>query len=301
MHCNAFTVFAILILSFGLLFCGTSFSHGQISQSEVSLELQQSTWDHSTLQVLIVTEENESWWDPVYADSTLRAVSIWNNAFRNFASNYSDFEYISRLNMVSTLSDVEKPGFDVYVFWTTEPLEEGDEAVGLAVTYSAGGIILNCTITLDVYNNLGTHLSEVDMQNVALHEFGHSLGINHSNYTGDAMYPASLLGSPARAVSTLNVYGIAAVFGWMENSNQPNPNENWPKTTTIMLPPNIEYTYCSIASENIPPYSNLEPVIGPLRTILGVILMFISLEFFIVIVIAVTILMAVLIFYRRKK
>ena len=153
MHCNVFSIFAILILGFCLLFSGTFFSYGQISQNEVSLELQQSTWDHSTLQVLIVTEENESWWKPVYADSTLRAINIWNSAFRNFASNYSDFEYLSRLNMVATLSDVEKTGFDVYVYWTT------DHSEGVMKLWDLLLLILqvesyNCTITLDVYNNL---------------------------------------------------------------------------------------------------------------------------------------------------
>ena len=302
MRHKVFAVFVVLFLGFGLCLGGGSFGvYGQVSRSEVSLELQQATWDHSTLRVLIVTEEDESWWQSAYTNSALRAVGVWNDAFAAFASNYLGFEYLSRLSMVPTVSDALRPGFDVYVSWTSEPLTEGDDSVGLAVTYSVSGIILNCTITLDVYNRLGTALSEVDMQNVALHELGHAAGINHCNYTGDAMYPASLLGSPARAVSTINVYGVAAVFGWMANSQQPNPGENWPKTDTVMLPPQIEYRHLDISPENIPPYSNFEPVIGPLRTILDVILMFVSLEFLVVIVVIVIVIMAVLLLYRRRK
>jgi len=67
------------------------------------------------------------------------------------------------------------------------------------------------------------------------------------------------------------------------------------------LPSDIEYRYFDISSENIPPYSNLEPVVGPLRVILDIILMFISLEIFITIIVVVAILIAVLILYRKRK
>jgi predicted Zn-dependent protease len=298
----AFAAFIVIVLGLGLFLGGGSIGvYGQVPQNEVELELQQSTWDHSTLNVLIVTEEDESWWKEVYANSTLRAVSMWNNALRAFASNYSEFGYLSRLRMTPTVSTTLTSGFDVYILWTTEPLKGGDENVGLAVTYSTDGIVLNCTITLDVYNQLGTALSEVDMQNVAAHEVGHALGLSHCNYSGDVMYPLSLLASPARAISTLDTYGVALVFGWMANSNQPNPGENWPKTTSAMLPAEIEYQHFEIMEKNIPPYSNLEPIIGPLRVILEIILMFIPLELLITIVAVMIILVVALLLYQRRK
>ncbi len=188
MRYRVFAVFLVLSLGFGLPL-EVSLSYAQVPQNEVFLELQKATWDQSTLRVLIVTEEDESWWRTTYLDSTLRAVGVWNDAFVAFATNYSNFAYLSRLSLVPTVSDTLRSGFDVYVLWTTEPLDEGDDSVGLAITYSVVGVVLNCTITLGVHNRLGTELSEVDMQNIALHELGHSLGINHANYTGDAMYP----------------------------------------------------------------------------------------------------------------
>lgn len=302
MQRTVFTVFIIVVLGLSLLLGGGSFRvYGQVSQNEVELELQQSAWNHSTLTVLIVTEEGEPWWQEIYANSTLRAISMWNNAIKAFASNYSEFEYLSRLKMEPTVSNAVTSGFDVYILWTTEPLREGDENVGLAVTYSTNGIVLNCTITLDVYNQLGTALSEVDMQNIAAHEVGHALGLSHCNYSGDVMYPLSLLSSPARAISTLDTYGVALVFGWMANSNQPNMGENWPKTTLVMLPDEIEYQHFEIMEKNIPPYSNLEPILGPLRVILEIILMFIPLELLIISIVVVIVLVIILLLYKRRE
>jgi hypothetical protein len=43
--------------------------------------------------MLVVPAENESWWDPLNLNTTLRAIGQWDEAFVEFASNNSDFAY----------------------------------------------------------------------------------------------------------------------------------------------------------------------------------------------------------------
>ncbi|MBI2184333.1 MAG: matrixin family metalloprotease [Thaumarchaeota archaeon] len=63
-------------------------------------------------------------------------------------------------------------------------------------------------------------LSTVGIQNVAAHEFGHALGLGHSNKRGDLMYPAFDASTENRLVvlpSTLNLYALALTYGWLSS------------------------------------------------------------------------------------
>ena len=183
------------------------------TQEQYSLQHQRVTWDHTKLSVLIVPQNGEVWWNPAHLNSSLRAISQWNDAIADFAANYSEFGYLSKVRFVPTVSNVTKLKFDVYVSWTEFSLSESEDQVGLAQTvYGRLGTKVKCTISLAAKNQRGSVLSEVDMQNIALHELGHSLSLRHSNYTGDLMYAAYTRGNSVRAVSTLDVYGVATVF-----------------------------------------------------------------------------------------
>jgi hypothetical protein len=91
-------------------------------------------------------------------------------------------------------------------------------------------------------------LDEGDMQNVALHELGHSLGLGHSNYTGDLMYAVYSMGSPAKEVSTLDVYGVASVFAWQTNSPIFYPVNSL--VGQVILPVDITYHFLPVSQEN---------------------------------------------------
>ena len=42
------------------------------------IELSSFTWDKTTLAALIVTSENESWWQPYFVNISQRAIDQWN-------------------------------------------------------------------------------------------------------------------------------------------------------------------------------------------------------------------------------
>jgi hypothetical protein len=66
------------------------------TQQEYVLALQGPTWDHSTLTVLVIPRYDQTWWNPGYLNSTLRAISQWNDAISYFATSHSEFAYLSR-------------------------------------------------------------------------------------------------------------------------------------------------------------------------------------------------------------
>jgi hypothetical protein len=197
----------------------------------------------------LVPQYGASWWNPSYLNATLRAISEWNNAIADFASNYTDYAYLSSLRMVPTVSQALTYSFDVYVSWTRALNSTADE-IGLTKTmYSSSGIIINSTISLAAEDLRGNILNEIDMQNVALHELGHSFGLGHSSYSADVMYPTSTLNHPVKALSTLDLYGISTVFQWMSNSSGPPQS---PQQSSVTLPLGIQYQYLPTSYGNLP-------------------------------------------------
>lgn len=86
-----------------------------VRQTEYSIEITGHTWNHSTISVSIFPRENESWWEPSYLNATLRGIAQWNDAIQEFASNHTEFSYLSRISLVPTISHENVSGFDIYI------------------------------------------------------------------------------------------------------------------------------------------------------------------------------------------
>ncbi len=211
-------------------------------QDQYNLQLQKFAWDKSSLNVLVVPPQNETWWNPLYLNSTIQAINQWNQATVDFAVNYTDFSYLSRLSLIPTVANETKKGFDVSLSWTEHATRDSADEIGLTViTSDQFSKIVKTTINLAAKNKNNISLTEIDMQNIALHELGHVLGLAHSNYTGDIMYSTYTLNSQVRAISTLDVYGVAIMFQWMKNPASFYPVSSWLKISTVTSPSDIEY------------------------------------------------------------
>ena len=264
MKLNHFLAAAILCLALATCVIGDA-----KTQTDYSIEVQDYTWDHSNLSVLIISQEEESWWDPVFINLTLRAVGVWNDAFVDFATRYPDFDYVSNLRLAPTVSNNSSPGFDISVTWVEGTVTEGSDQVGLTWTFpNRQGVFIRSNITLSTQNRLSS-LSDIEMQNIAQHEIGHALGLLHSNYTGDIMYPTTSATFSVRYISTLDAYGVAAVFGWMSVSPSFDPSNKEEVPSSVRLPSNIEYEYLAISAENLPPKGFFDPVLDPIRNFLS--------------------------------
>ena len=218
------------------------------------IDIQGSAWDHAVLSALIVTPDNESWWNPLFLNSTLRAIGQWNDAISDFALNYSDYSFLSSVKIRPVISNVSQSNFDIYINWAQLPLNNSSEIIGLAQTLENGRkTVVNSTIHLATQTSHGNAVNEGDAQNIALHELGHSLGLGHSNYTGDLMYPMYELRGEEESVSTLDVYGVAVIFGWLQSPAEFYPVSSWLKQNYVILPSTIPFQYLSVTQENARP------------------------------------------------
>lgn len=242
----------LLSILFAAAFFGNqSFVSGQ---DVYSVDIQGFAWNHSSLSALLITSENESWWQGRLVDDAERAIGQWNDAFAAFGANNSAYSYLSDVTIQYTVSNVSLPGYDIYINWTESSLSNSSDEVGLAKTYVNGdSSIENCTISLAVQTSQGTTMRGIDIQNIALHELGHGLCLGHSNYTGDLMYSTYSLGSSPEVISTLDAYGVAKCFAWLTDTSSFRPVSGWLNVSYVTLPPGIAYTDLPVSAQNQPP------------------------------------------------
>lgn len=278
---------------FILLIIGLS-GNTAMGQDVYDIGLRSSVWDHSTLNALLVTAENETWWDPAYVNNAQRAIGQWSEAITQFANNNTEYSYLSELTIQPTVSAEILSGFDIYINWTESFQTDTSQEIGLATTYAGSDrLVINCTMSLGAETNSGLRLSDIDMQNVALHEIGHCLGLDHSNYTGDLMYPLYTVGGLNSRISTLDVFGVAKAFAWKLDPANITPVNRWFTEGPVTLPSGISYQYLSVSSANSPPIDVVDnPFVQWLIEIVNVIfrtpLIVITLIVIIAVVIAIT-------------
>ncbi len=268
-----YTIFLTIVLTIQVPISG--------AQTQPSIDLQGLTWNHTTITVLIVPQSQQSWWNPSYLNSTLRAVNVWNNAILNFSSYSSQFSYLSQIRLVSSVSQTLESGFDIYITWQEE--YAGTNTLGTSqAIYEPPCTIINNTITLGAKTKTYV-LNEVDMQNIAIHELGHALGLGHN----DIMYPQYTPRGNVIALSTLDLYGVSVVFEWL--SHYPYTPNICPSKSSISLPFYVQYEYMPISYENLPPQTP-----PPYKTLLDLILGLISPPYVIILLLLLTISLIIL-------
>jgi predicted Zn-dependent protease len=220
------------------------------AQTEYTIEIRGYTWDHSTVTVSVLPQQNISWWKPEYLNATLQGISQWNDAIQEFAQTNPSFSFLSDVTFVPTISYEVVSGFDVYMGWIEECGSE--EVIGQTqTTVMAPCHSMNSSVCLAAKAPSGHVMTEVDMQNIVVHELGHVLGLSHTNVSTDAMYPTVYYQSTVKPLSTLDIYGVAKLFEFMTK-------DTCPEEELVTMPQSISYSHLEIAPENIPSQSLTE-------------------------------------------
>lgn len=296
-----FAIFLVLLLVVVFYPLSAQQAWGQTTD-HYSLDIQGSSWHQTTLSALVDPADGESWWDPIYLNSTLRAIGQWNDAILDFASNYSDYSYLSIVQIQPVIMNETLPNFDIYINWAEYPLSNTTNEVGLTKTYTDDrNTIINSTINLATHTSHGDALNVGDAQNIALHELGHGLALGHSNYTGDLMYPTYTLRGPAESVSTLDAYGIATMFGWLQNPDGFYPISGWLKQNYVILPSYIAFQYLPVSPQNAQPQTIASNPVVEVIVYMFEILIHPEIAAIAIVIISVLVVIALISKRRRKK
>lgn len=222
-------------------FFGCTFAVVQSSQLQNadSIALEEFRWMKFPVKVLV---DMNQWTQPEYAVVVREALDSWIKSISNYTNTYNDTS-LARVNYLFYLNNVNSTtNYDVFISFAADKIPPGPNTVGLT-TYSwdltTHQPVPPITINITTYSGTASTLF---VKNIAMHEFGHALGLGHANSQNtlngpELMYYAS---SKNQIVypSTLDVYGLTQVY-------------NGSYGQTVYLPSSIPYVM--LAEGAIPP------------------------------------------------
>jgi predicted Zn-dependent protease len=222
-------------------FFGCTFTVVQSSQLQGadSIVLEEFRWTKFPVKVLV---DMNQWTQPEYAVAVREALDSWIKSIWNYTNTYNDIS-LATVNYLFYSNDVNSTtNYDVLISFAPDKIPPGPNTVGLT-TYSwdltTHQPVPPITINITTYSGTATTLF---IKNIAMHEFGHALGLGHALPQNTLNGPELMYYSSSKNQvvypSTLDVYGLTKVY-------------NGSYGQTVYLPSSIPYVM--LAEGDIPP------------------------------------------------
>jgi len=228
------------------------------------------TWTNPTITIVITPASNMPWFKASYTYDVNYGIARWAKSIVAYTDAYGSY-YLRKLSFVTCVSGVNDTSCGTPNIRVQFIQSFGSQSAGLGLTsvriqQNSGIFVAPTTTTLAAYDPTNTtQLTDTDMINIASHEFGHALGLNHAtvSVTDDGTFELMFLsygqavGNPRsslEAPSTLDMYALANIYDWL--SNPSGFSGTGPSATVYSLPSGIAYTSVYPYSEQIQTLQN---------------------------------------------
>lgn len=232
-------IFGLLSATILFAVCIIPLARSAALQNSVSIALEEFKWTHFPIKVLV---DMNQWTQPEYAVAVREALDSWIKSIWNYTNTYNDTS-LAPVNYLFYLNDANSTtNYDVLISFAPDKIPPGPNTVGLT-TYSwdltTHQPVPPITINITTYSGTAATLF---IKNIAMHEFGHALGLGHALPQNTLNGPELMYYSSSKNQivypSTLDVYGLTKVY-------------NGSYGQTVYLPSSIPYVM--LAEGDIPP------------------------------------------------
>ena len=207
--------------------------------AELAIPEQPSTtairWSHFPLTVYI-NDDLLQQKNPEYVSDVRRALDIWHSTG------------------IVSFTVVDNPEADITIGWVPNLKEKATDTLGNTdlkfINISQFGIIQNATIEL-LTKSESRQLNSKDMTNLALHEIGHAIGLQHTN-EDDIMNPTLTIPSNAvKEISTDNTNNLQELYKSPAKPDLRIVGVNATKATFTRFGQNYFYLNISVEIQNV--------------------------------------------------
>ena len=254
-------VFLVIVATNSGITWSVAFS---VQNSTPVIALEEFRWTSFPLNVYV---DLNSWSLPSYAVAVREALDSWVKSIWNYTQTYNDTSLptVSYTYYVSHVNATDH--YDVIISFTPENMPPSSNTVGLT-TYSWNAITHTplTPITINITTSSGT-ATNLFVKNVAMHEFGHALGLGHATSAETLNGPELMYFTSSKNEvvypSTLDMYALASLYHGRFSQD-------------VQLPDYIPYVMLSEGVIPPPQTINLLDAYKPFLPVIGVIALLVA-------------------------